>query len=89
MSKYALRLGDLMNKRISIVDDLPKQLQEVANVLGLRGPLKVDDVTIGSDKLLVVETDPLYTMEKVVTAFDDISKTVALKLSSKSDHSRY
>ena len=27
MRKHALRLGDLMNKRSSIVDDLPKQLQ--------------------------------------------------------------
>jgi len=52
-------------------------------------PLKVDDVIIGSDKISVVETDPLYAMGKVVTAFDKISKTVALKLSSKRGHSRY
>jgi len=67
----------------------PKAVQELANVLGLSVPLKVDDVTIGSDKISVVETDPLSAMGKVVTAFDKISKTVALKLSSKRGHSRY
>ena len=62
----------------------PKAVQELANVLGLSVPLKVDDVTIGSDKISVVESDPLYAMGKVVTAFDKISKTVALKLSDSS-----
>ena len=42
----------------------PKAVQELANVLGLSVPLKVDDVTIGSDKISVVETDPLYAMGK-------------------------
>ena len=71
---------------------LPEPVAQLANVLGLTVlPLKVDDVTIGSDKISVVETVPLYAMGKVVTAFDKISKTVALKLSdsSKRNYNRF
>jgi len=68
-----------------------KAVQELANILGLTVPLKVDDVTIGSDKISVAESDPLYAMGKIVTAFDKISKTVALKLgdNSKRSYSRF
>ena len=55
-------------------------IQELANVLGLSVPLKVDDVVIESDKITVAETDPHIAMEKIVGAFDKISKTVSLKL---------
>jgi hypothetical protein len=58
----------------------PKAIEELAYVLGLTVPLKVDNVTIEPDKISVMETDPLYAMERVVDAFDKISKTVALKL---------
>jgi hypothetical protein len=57
-----------------------KAIQELANVLGLSVPLKVDDVSIEHDKITVAEMDPHYAMEKIVGAFDKISKTVALKL---------
>jgi hypothetical protein len=55
-------------------------VQELANILGLTVPLRVDDVVIEHDKITVSEVDPHYAMDKVVTAFDKISKTVALKL---------
>lgn len=69
----------------------PKAVQELANILGLTVPLKVDDVVIEQDKITVAEADLHYAMEKIVMAFDKISKTVALKLkdSPKRWDSRY
>lgn len=64
-----------------------KAVQELAHILGLTVPLKVDDVTIEGNKISVVESDQLYAMGKIVTAFDKISKTVALKLSDDSKRS--
>ena len=58
----------------------PKAVQELANILGLTIPLKVDDVVIEQEKITVAEADLHYAMEKIVMAFDKISKTVALKL---------
>jgi hypothetical protein len=68
-----------------------KAVQELAHVLGLTVPLKVDDVIIEGDKISVMEADQLYAMGKIVTAFDKISKTVALKLgdNSKRGYNRY
>lgn len=64
-----------------------KGVQELANVLGLSVPLKVDDVTISAEKISVKESDPLYAMEKIVIAFDKISKTIALKLKDDKSNS--
>ncbi len=58
----------------------PNAVQELASILGLSVPLKVDDVTIGYEKISVDESDSLYAQEKIVNAFEKISKTVALKL---------
>ncbi|MDG6923659.1 MAG: hypothetical protein JRN67_10260 [Nitrososphaerota archaeon] len=64
-------------------------VQELAHILGLAVPLKVDDVTIENDKISVIESEQHYAMEKVVSAFDKISKTVALKLSDHSKRMHY
>lgn len=66
-----------------------KAIQELAHILGLTVPLKVDDVTIEGDKISVIESEQHYAMEKVVSAFDKISKTVALKLGDDSKHKHY
>jgi hypothetical protein len=60
----------------------PNAVKELANILGLSVPLKVDDVTIGFEKISVDEPDALYAQEKIVNAFEKISKTVALKLTT-------
>lgn len=61
-----------------------KAIQELAHILGLEVPLKIDDVLIEYDKITVDETEPQYAMVKVVEAFDKISSTVALKLKERS-----
>jgi hypothetical protein len=76
--------GEIISFRYRANATYGKAIQELANVLGLTVPLKVDDVTIASDKISVVESDHLSAMGKIVTAFDKISKTVALKLSDDS-----
>jgi hypothetical protein len=60
----------------------PNAVKELASILGLSVPLKVDDVTIGFEKISVEEPDALYAQEKIVNAFEKISKTVALKLAT-------
>jgi hypothetical protein len=83
--------GGSMSFRYRANASYTKAVQELANVLGLNVPLKVDDVTIEGDKISVVESDPLYAMNKIVAAFDKISKTVGLKLSdgSKRSYNRF
>jgi hypothetical protein len=70
-------------------ETFPKAIEELGAILGLPVPLKVDGVTISSDKITVEETEPFYAMEKVVMAFDKISKTAALKLSDKRSYNRF
>lgn len=64
-----------------------KAVQELAHVLGLMVPLRVDDVIIEGDRISVAESDQLYAMEKIVTAFDKIGKTVSLKLGDNTKRS--
>lgn len=59
----------------------PKAVEGLSNMLGLPMPLRVDNVTIGEEHILVEEPDPYFAKEKVVEAFDKVRKTLALKLS--------
>lgn len=61
----------------------PKAIQELGHILGLEVPLKVDDVVIDYDKIIVAENEANYAMMKIVDAFEKISNTVALKLKEK------
>ena len=60
----------------------PKAVQELASLLGMSVPLRIDEVEISSDRIRSTESDPYLAKEEVVNAFDKIRKTVALKLRS-------
>jgi hypothetical protein len=59
----------------------PKTIEELSIMLGIPSPLKIGDVTIFDDKVIVDEGDEYFAKKKVVEAFEDIRKTVRRKLS--------
>lgn len=58
----------------------PKTVQALSDILGLPAPLKIDEVVIWPDRIMVDEVDEYFAKQKVVEAFTKIRKTVALKL---------
>lgn len=60
----------------------PKVIEELSEILGIPAPLKIGAVTISPDRVVVAEADQYFAKERIVEAFDDVRKTVELKLSS-------
>ncbi len=58
----------------------PKSVAELSEMLGIASPLKIGQVTIYEDRVVVSETDEFFAKKKVVDAFDDIRKAVKRKL---------
>ena len=61
----------------------PKTLEELSELLGISSPLMIGPVTISTDKISVKEADQYFAKVKIVEAFENIRKTVSLKLSSR------
>lgn len=59
----------------------PKSVEGISAMLGIRAPLKMGDVTIFEDKVVVGESDEYFAKKKVVDAFEDLRKAVKRKLS--------
>ena len=59
----------------------PKSVEGISSMLGIGAPLRMGDVTIFDDKVVVHESDEYFSKKKVVEAFDDLRKAVARKLS--------
>jgi hypothetical protein len=60
----------------------PKTVEELSIMLGIPSPLKIGEVTIYEDRVVVNESDEFFAKKKVVEAFESIRKTVRLKPSS-------
>jgi hypothetical protein len=58
----------------------PKSVEELSTMLGIPVPLKIGEVTIYDDRVVVAETDEFFAKKKVVDAFDDMRKAVRRKL---------
>ena len=58
----------------------PNTVDELSVTLGIPSPLKMGEVTIYPDQVVVVESDEYFAKKKVVEAFDDIRKALRLKL---------
>jgi len=61
----------------------PKTLEELSELLGIPTPLRIGPVTISSDRISVNEADQYFAKVRIVEAFENIRKTVSLKLSAK------
>ena len=61
----------------------PKTVEELSELLGIPPPLKVGEVTIYPEKVTVEETDEYFAKKKVVEAFENVRKTVRIKLSAQ------
>jgi hypothetical protein len=60
----------------------PNSVEELSVTLGIPAPLKIGEVTIHPDQVVVAESDEYFAKKKVVEAFDDIRKAVKMKLST-------
>jgi len=78
-----VREGDLFCFYYRSRATYPRSIEGLAELLGVGQPLRLDDVTIASDKVSVKESDPYFAKQKVVEAFEKIRKTALLKLSSR------
>jgi hypothetical protein len=61
----------------------PKTIEELSELLGIPAPLRVGPVIISADRIAVNEVDPYFAKQRVVEAFENIRKSVSLKLSSR------
>ena len=58
----------------------PNSVAELSETLGIPAPLKLGEVTIQPDQVVVAESDEYFAKKKIVEAFEDIRKAVRLKL---------
>ena len=58
----------------------PKTVQELSATLGIPTPLRIGEVTIHPDMVVVSESDEYFAKKKIVEAFEDIRKEVKRKL---------
>lgn len=59
----------------------PKSVEELSAMLGISAPLRLGDVTISDDRVVVAESDEYFAKKKLVDAFEDLRKAVKRKLS--------
>lgn len=64
-------------------------VQELSDLLGLPVPLTIDNVVIMPDRVEVREDDSYFAKERIVEAFEKITKAVALKLSPRPSGQSY
>jgi hypothetical protein len=58
----------------------PKSVEALGEMLGIPTPLKLGEVTVYPEKVVVNEVDPYFAKERIVDAFDNVGKTVSLRL---------
>jgi hypothetical protein len=58
----------------------PRTVEELSETLGIKSPLKIGEVTIHPDMVVVSESDEYFAKKKIVEAFEDIRKAVRRKL---------
>ncbi|MDV3244131.1 MAG: hypothetical protein LYZ66_03000 [Nitrososphaerales archaeon] len=61
----------------------PKTIEELSELLGIPSPLRLGPVAISADRITVTEADQYFAKEKIVQAFENIRKTINLKLTSR------
>jgi hypothetical protein len=76
--------GGLYYFRFRSQASFPNTVEELSEILGIPVPLRVGEVTIWPDRIGVKEVDQYFAKLKVVEAFDNVRKTVSLKLSKES-----
>ncbi len=59
----------------------PKSVEAFSAMLGISSPLRMGDVTIYEDKVVVAESDEYFAKKKLVDAFEDLRKAVKRTLS--------
>ncbi|MDG6985785.1 MAG: hypothetical protein JRM73_03460 [Nitrososphaerota archaeon] len=59
----------------------PKTVQELSATLGIPSPLRIGEVTIHPEMVVVSESDEYFAKKKIVEAFEDLRKEVKRKLS--------
>lgn len=58
----------------------PNSVEELSVTLGIAAPLRIGDVTIHPDRVVVSESDEYFAKKKVVEAIEDVRKAVRQKL---------
>jgi hypothetical protein len=69
--------------RFRAMATFPKTVEELSDLLGIPVPIRIGPVAISADRITVTEVDIFFAKEKIVTAFDNIRKSVSNKLSYK------
>ena len=59
----------------------PKSVEGLSAMLGIPSPLRMGDVMISEEKVVVTESDEYFAKKKVVDAFEDLRKAVKRTLS--------
>ena len=75
--------GNTYTFRFRSMATFPKTIEELSDLLGIPAPLRLGPVSISADRISVTEADQYFAKEKIVMAFENIRKTVSLKLSSR------
>ena len=58
----------------------PKTVEGLSMTLGIPAPLRIGEVTVHPDRVVVAESDEYFAKKKVVEAFEDIRKAVKRRL---------
>lgn len=73
--------GNTYTFRFRAMATFPKTIEELSELLGIPAPLRLGPVSISADRIVVTEVDQYFAKEKLVIAFENIRKSVSLKLS--------
>ncbi|MDV3276904.1 MAG: hypothetical protein LYZ69_00380 [Nitrososphaerales archaeon] len=76
-------VGDMFTFRFRSQTTFPKTMEELGELLGLSSPIRIGPVMIYADKIVVTEVDQYFAKEKIVEAFDNIRKSVNLRLTQR------
>lgn len=75
--------GSTYTFRFRSLATFPKTIEELVELLGIPSPLRLGPVSIAADRITVTEADQYFAKEKIVLAFENIRKTLSLKLSTR------
>jgi hypothetical protein len=76
-------VGDMFTFRFRSQATYPRTMEELGELLGLSSPIKIGQVMIYPDKIVVSEVDQYFAKEKIVEAIDNIRKAVSLRLTQR------
>lgn len=75
--------GNNYTFRFRSMATFPKTIEELSELLGIPAPLRLGPVAISADRISVTEDDQYFAKEKIVMAFENIRKSVSLKLAAR------